>query len=398
MGPLVPFIFSNEFNLIIALIAGIGFGFTLEQAGFSSTKKLVGLFYGYDFTVLKVFFTAGITAMIGVVLLAHFGLLDLSLIYINPTFLKSALVGGAIMGLGFIIGGFCPGTSVCAASIGKLDGLAFVFGSALGVMVFIEGYPLFEKIYLADAWGPVLINEKLGMSKLVFAFLLTAFAVIAFIATRMIENRVNDVNAKLPKEKVIIYSSAVGIAFLMLVITAITPDSKTRLESRINRELQQKDVTSVVISPDKLANEIVNNYYKINIVDVRSPEAFKAYHLPFAVNIPIEKMSAREWKTILKQKHKANYFYADNQQDAKKAYLFAVSLGNANNYILSESAGGFKKMFTDLVPPSENAGKNEQNIYNFRKKAATDMATLVDALKNSTQPVVAKTTKIKGGC
>lgn len=398
MGPLVPFIFSNEFNLIIALIAGIGFGFTLEQAGFSSTKKLVGLFYGYDFTVLKVFFTAGITAMIGVVLLAHFGLLDLSLIYINPTFLKSALVGGAIMGLGFIIGGFCPGTSVCAASIGKLDGLAFVFGSALGVMVFVEGYPLFEKIYLADAWGPVLINEKLGMSKLVFAFLLTAFAVIAFIATRMIENRVNGVNVKLPKEKVIIYSSAVGVAFLILVITAITPDSKTRLESRINRELQQKDVTSVMVSPDKLANEIVNNYYKINIVDVRSPEAFKAYHLPFAINIPIEKMSAREWKTILKQKHKANYFYADNQQDAKKAYLFALSLGNSDNYILSESAGGFKKMFTDLVPPSENAGKNEQNIYNFRKKAATDMATLVEALKNSTQPVVAKTTKIKGGC
>ncbi|HNX56327.1 MAG TPA: YeeE/YedE thiosulfate transporter family protein [Prolixibacteraceae bacterium] len=398
MGPLVPFIFSNEFNLIIALIAGIGFGFTLEQAGFSSTKKLVGLFYGYDFTVLKVFFTAGITAMIGVVLLAHFGLLDLSLIYINPTFLKSALVGGAIMGLGFIIGGFCPGTSVCAASIGKLDGLAFVFGSALGVMVFVEGYPLFEKIYLADAWGPVLINEKLGMSKLVFAFLLTAFAVIAFYATRIIENRVNGVQVKLPKEKVIIYSSAVGVAFLVLFIIAISPDSKTRLESRINRELQKKDVTSVMISPDKLANEIVNNYYKINIVDVRSPEAFKAYHLPFAINIPLEKMSAREWKTILKQKHKANYFYADNQQDAKKAYLFAVNLGNADNYILSEPAIGFKKMFTDLVPPAENTGKNEQNIYNFRRKAATDMATLVEALKNSSQPVEAKATKIKGGC
>lgn len=398
MGPLVPFIFSNEFNLIIALIAGIGFGFTLEQAGFSSTKKLVGLFYGYDFTVLKVFFTAGITAMIGVVLLAHFGLLDLSLIYINPTFLKSALVGGAIMGLGFIIGGFCPGTSVCAASIGKLDGLAFVFGSALGVMVFIEGYPLFEKIYLADAWGPLLINEKLGMSKIVFAFLLTAFAVIAFIATRMIENRVNGVNVKLPKEKVIIYSSAVGVAFLVLMIIAVTPDSKTRLESHINRELQQKDVTSVMVSPDKLANEIVNNYYKINIVDVRSPEAFKAYHLPFAINIPIEKMSAREWKTILKQKHKANYFYADNQQDAKKAYLFAVNLGNADNYILSESSGNFRQMFTDLVPPAPSASKNQQDVYNFRRKAAADMATLVEALKNSTQPVVAKTTKIKGGC
>ena len=398
MGPLVPYIISNEFNLVVALIAGIGFGFVLEQAGFSSTKKLVGLFYGYDFTVLKVFFTAGVTAMIGVLLFAHYGILDLSLIYINPTFLQSALAGGAIMGLGFVIGGFCPGTSVCAASIGKLDGLAFVFGSALGVLAFIEGYPLFEKIYLAEAWGPVLINEKLGMSKILFAFILTAFAFVAFYFSRLVENRVNGTEVKLPKEKIIIYLSAVGIAFLVLAVIAFLPDSRSRMESGINRQLQEKDVAAVVVSPDKLANEIVNNYYKINVIDVRDAEVFKTYHLPFAINIPLEKMTAREWKTILNQKHKVNYFYADDQQAAKKAYLWAEKLGNADNYILSESTGNFRKMFSNLVHPDADASKAELNVYNFRQKAATDMATLVEALKNSTQPVVAKTSKVKGGC
>jgi len=398
MAPLVPNILSNEFSLVVALIAGIGFGFTLEQAGFSSTKKLVGLFYGYDFTVLKVFFTAGVTAMIGVLLFAHFGILDLSMIYINPTFLKSALVGGAIMGLGFVIGGFCPGTSVCAASIGKLDGLAFVFGSAIGVLAFVEGYPIFEKIYIAEAWGPVLVNEKLGMSKIVFAFLLTAFAFIAFYLSRIIENRVNGIKVKLPTEKKIIYSSAVGIAFVVLAVIAFMPDSKTRMESKINRDIQQKNVSSVMVTPDKLANEIVNNYYKINIIDVRDPEAFKAYHLPFAINIPVEKMTGNEWKTILKQKHKANYFYADDLQDAKKAYLWAARIGNAENYILSEPGTAFNKMFNEIVPPAANAGKDEMNTYHFRMKAASDMAALTEALKNSSQPVVAKTSKIKGGC
>jgi hypothetical protein len=66
MGPLVPYVISVEFSLVIAFFIGIAFGFILEQAGFSSAKKLVGLFYGYDFTVLRVFFTAGITAMTGV--------------------------------------------------------------------------------------------------------------------------------------------------------------------------------------------------------------------------------------------------------------------------------------------------------------------------------------------
>jgi len=398
MGPLVPFIIGNEFNLIIALIAGIGFGFVLEQAGFSSTKKLVGLFYGYDFTVLKVFFTGGVTAMIGVLWFGHMGILDLSLIYINPTFLVSALVGGAIMGLGFIIGGFCPGTSVCAAAIGKLDGLAFVFGSALGVLVFAEGYPMFEKIYTAEAWGPVLMNEQLGMSKIVFAFILTAFAFTAFYFTRRIENRVNKIETRFEKIKVIAYSSAIAFAFLILSVVAFLPDSKSRLESKISKALEKQDFTTVTVPADKLADQIVNNYYKINVIDVRDSAAFNAYHLPFAINIPLEKMRERQWKKVLDQKHKTNYFYADDIRLAEKAYLTAVYMGKADNYILTQSGQEFRTMYTDLVAPGPDAGKNEINTYNFRKKAATDMATLVEALKNSTQPIQVKTSKVKGGC
>ena len=398
MGPLVPTIISNEFSLVVAIISGIGFGFALEQAGFSSTKKLVGLFYGYDFTVLKVFFTAGVTAMIGVLILANLGFLDTSLIYINPTFLWSALVGGAIMGLGFIIGGFCPGTSVCAAAIGKLDGLAFVFGSALGVWVFAEAYPVFEKLYLAEAWGPVLINEKLGMSKMAFAFLLTAIAVAAFYLTRLIENKVNGIDSILPRNKVLAYSSAVVVTFLILIVLAVTPNSKQRMEARINKEIIGKDFSSVQVPADKLANEIVNNYYKINIVDLRSPEAFKVYHLPFAINIPLEKLNEPQGLSILKQKHKTNYFYSDDKVQAEKAYLLAEYVGKADNFILKESAQNFREMYTDLDLPGANADKNAMNVYNFRKKAAADMASLVDALKNSNQPVVQKASRIKGGC
>ena len=67
MGPVVPiFEISQELNFLIAFVIGLGFGFALEQAGFSSSRKLAGMFYGYDTTVLKVFFTAAITAMIAV--------------------------------------------------------------------------------------------------------------------------------------------------------------------------------------------------------------------------------------------------------------------------------------------------------------------------------------------
>ena len=180
MGPLVPDVVGNELNFIVALIIGLLFGVILEQAGFSTSKKLVGLFYGYDFTVLRVFFTAGIVAMIGVIALEHFGLLDINLTYINPTFLWSAIIGGLIMGLGFVVGGFCPGTSMCAAAIGKIDAMIVIAGSFIGVLIFAEGYPLWEGLYKANNWGNVRIFDSLGMQQTVFAFILTAFSLFAF--------------------------------------------------------------------------------------------------------------------------------------------------------------------------------------------------------------------------
>ena len=65
MGPFVPDLISDQLNLVVALAIGFLFGFVLEQAGFSSSRRLVGVFYGYDLTVLRVFFTAAVTAAVG---------------------------------------------------------------------------------------------------------------------------------------------------------------------------------------------------------------------------------------------------------------------------------------------------------------------------------------------
>lgn len=177
MGPLVIYEHISPFtNLLLAFLVGIGFGFVLESSGFSSSRKLAGMFYGYDTTVLKVFFTAAIVGMLGLLFLSLFGLLDLSLIYINPTFLNSAIIGGIIMGAGFIVGGFCPGTAFCAASIGKLDALAFIGGLVIGVLIFTEAYPLWEKMFMANDLGTPTMNEVLNIPRGVFALLLILVA------------------------------------------------------------------------------------------------------------------------------------------------------------------------------------------------------------------------------
>ena len=181
MAPLAPYeIISTNTNMLLAFIIGIGFGFVLESSGFSSSRKLAGVFYGYDTVVLKVFFTGAITAAVGLLFFSLFGWVDLNLVYVNPTYLTSAVLGGVIMGLGFIMGGFCPGTSFCAASIGKIDAMVFVGGLFLGVFIFGEGYPLWEGVFKANFQGFPKLSTVMGVSDGIFTLLMIAAAFAMF--------------------------------------------------------------------------------------------------------------------------------------------------------------------------------------------------------------------------
>ena len=178
MGPLIIYdqITPNT-NLFFAFLIGIAFGFILEASGFSSSRKLAGQFYGYDTTVIKVFFTAAITAGLGLLLFGLFGWINLDLIYINPYYKWSTIVGGIIMGAGFILGGFCPGTSFTGVSIGKIDAMIFVAGLFIGIFIFTEGFPLFESLYMAAYKGTPRVSEMMGISDGLF---LLGLVVVAF--------------------------------------------------------------------------------------------------------------------------------------------------------------------------------------------------------------------------
>ena len=190
MGPIIPLSgISEEINLLIGFIIGIGFGFVLEQAGFSSSRKLAGMFYGYDITVLKVFFTAGITAMLGLLFMNELGLIDMGIVYVNDFYMTSAIAGGVIMGAGFIIGGFCPGTSVCAAAIGKIDAMFFIGGSLLGILIFGQTYPFWEELYNSQHLGSIKLSDTIGIKDGILALIVILAAILMFWLGEKAEKR-----------------------------------------------------------------------------------------------------------------------------------------------------------------------------------------------------------------
>jgi hypothetical protein len=105
--PLNLFEFFGQYgSYLIFLLIGFSFGYVLEVAGFGYSPKLAAQFYFKELTVLKVMFTAIIVAMVGIFVASGLGLLDYNMVWVNPTYLWPGIVGGLIMGIGFILGGF----------------------------------------------------------------------------------------------------------------------------------------------------------------------------------------------------------------------------------------------------------------------------------------------------
>lgn len=178
---------GEEASLVFALATGLAFGFFLERAGLGSAQKLTGQFYFRDLTVFKMMFTAIVTAMLGVFWLHWLGLLQADLIYLTPTFVWPQLIGGLIFGVGFIVGGYCPGTSCVASSTGSLDGMWNVMGLLSGIFLFGELYPYLEPFYMSGSMGQTTLWQELRLPMGTSAAIITLIALLAFWGAELLE-------------------------------------------------------------------------------------------------------------------------------------------------------------------------------------------------------------------
>jgi hypothetical protein len=181
--------FGDETSLILAFAIGIGFGFFLERAGFGSAKKLVSQFYLNDLAVFKVMFTAIVTAMLGIFYLGWLGVLDLDLLFLTNTNLWPQVAGGLLLGAGFVIGGYCPGTGLVAVATGKLDALLYVAGVLAGVFAIGEAFPLVKGFYESGDFGRLTLPQVLHLPYGVVVFAVVLMAVGGFAAAEWAERR-----------------------------------------------------------------------------------------------------------------------------------------------------------------------------------------------------------------
>ncbi|MFZ2295368.1 MAG: DUF6691 family protein [Polaromonas sp.] len=181
----------NDAGVISGLLCGVLFGFVLENAGFGSPCKLTAQFQLRDWSVFKVMFTAIVVTALGLFGLRTAGLMQADAVFVPTALLMASAVGGAFVGAGFAIGGYCPGTSVVGLFSGRLDALVFLVGLLLGTVVFAGLYgPAIEALMaMGEVQAGDTFTDAYGIPEVAMLALLMVALVAVFYFGSWFERR-----------------------------------------------------------------------------------------------------------------------------------------------------------------------------------------------------------------
>ena len=370
MGPLDLAKYGGWGVAVSSLAIGFAFGFILERAGFGDARKLSAQFYLKDQSVIKVMFTAIVVAMTLIFWTSGIGVLDFDRVWVNPTYLWPGLVGGILLGMGFIIGGYCPGTSVVAASTLKLDGFVFFLGCLLGIFLFGETVSYFYAFWEnAGFLGRLTIPERLGLSDGVVVLGVIVFAIVVFSGVELIEawmNRTDHRNAaiagatvttaaaprrsSLPRLAAGLLTAGIGL----LVVSQVVPNpALERARSRAEALIASRERH---VECAELLSLIQNNQIVLNLIDVRDEADWNLFHLADAKRKPlgeidpawIKKLPADSIKVVM----------SNDEQAANHAAETLIAHGARNVYILE---GGINRWIAvygkgEIEPIAASAG------------------------------------------
>lgn len=266
-----------EGGLVAFTLVGVAFGFVLERAGFGRAPVLTAQFYGTDTRVLKVMFSAIVTALVGMTLLSAIGLLDLDAITVPDTYLWPHLAGGLLLGVGFVVSGYCPGTGVVAAASGSVDGILTILGVVVGSFLFGAFYPVLESFHSTGHLGVLRFTDLLGLPQAVLTAGVLAMAIGAFFvgewAERFFSRRRNlPAPASMPAVRNGIFGLLGVLTAAGFVGLAVEPPGA----EPIRREVAKLDAMIFARSLIEQAGE----YY---VVDLRDPASCEARRIPGAL-------------------------------------------------------------------------------------------------------------------
>ncbi len=335
--------------LIFGLL-GFGFGFVLEISGFGNSKKLAAQFYFKDLTVLKVMFTAIVVAMVLLFGAVSLGLLDFNLVWVNPTYLWPGIVGGLIMGVGFIVGGFCPGTSLVSAATFKIDGLFFVLGGMTGIFLFGETVDLFWDWWNNSYYGRLTIPDWLNLPVGVVVVAVVLMALFMFWGAEQLERIVGKRDIK--KEPRVRKYAAAALLLGALIVMLIGTPTNTEKWSRISPEKEPLiSDRQVQIHPGELLGVMADDRLQVEMLDLRSESDYNLFHIDGAKLVSASDLVplAREYQAQYVP-NKIFVVMSNDEASATQAWRTLQAESVPNVYILEGGINNWLETFAEEDP------------------------------------------------
>lgn len=337
--------FGENGSYIIYLLIGFAFGYVLEISGFGWSPKLAAQFYFKDLTVLKVMFTGIIVAMTLIFAASAVGLLDYSKVWVNPTYIWPGIVGGLIMGVGFIVGGFCPGTSLVSAVTLKIDGILFVLGTLTGIFLFGETVESFDTFWHSSYLGRFTIMDWLNVDAGVAVLGVILMALFMFWGGEQLERVFGGLDLK--KEPRLRIAGAGALVLVGAAVLLIGQPTNADRWDKISFESEAKlAAREVQIHPGELLATMHNHKLKLVMVDVRSEAEYNMFHIEDAQNITLDDLSKSMDEFHLEQPDKTVIVVMSNDEEAAtEAWRLLVSDSVLNVYILEGGINNWISIF-----------------------------------------------------
>lgn len=372
-------LFGDGVSLIAAFLIGLGFGFALERAGFGSARKLAAQFYFRDMAVLKVMFTAIVTAMVGLFLLSAGGLVDLSQVSLKPTVLGANILGGLILGVGFVIGGYCPGTSVASAATGRLDAWSYLGGILAGMLVFGEvlgAWPGLQS-FIDESSGPRLtLAQVTGIPYGALVLAVVLMAIMAFMAAEWAEVKfggkplaeqplIGAPPATLNPSRILLLLLLAGGLVAALVGNPYRGPKVTLAQADLARLVQSQ---ADHVTPVEVADRILAGDADYRLVDVRPAEEFARGSLPGAENIPLADLASQTFRPT-----EALVLFGEGQTHAAQAWILLKARGMTAVYVLLGGVEGWRDEVLNPVVSDPPGVEDAKRIARARAFGGTPM-------------------------
>lgn len=381
----------------LALLIGCGFGFALERAGFGSSRRLAGVFYFTDMAVVKVMFSALITAMLGLSFLVALGWIQLEQIYLMPTIYAAQIVGGLLFGVGFVMGGWCPGTAAAGIASGRIDALVFLLGVTGGSILFNEVFPLIRSLYTTGNQGVQMVYATVGISRNWFILTLTLVAIAAFWLSEWAEKKRNGHAAYLDSPFLKAFSLAlVTLALGLFVLSPATtagsaePAAVTAVDEKALMESVEQALDH--IEPEELADRLMAGEQDLLVVDVRPAGEFNAFHIRGALNVTLARLA----ETLQPYRNRGLIvLYSNGMTHPAQARDSLQRQGFDNVYFLTDGLQGFLdrclkpvSLRTEPLPAAAAARVNAWRDFFAAPSASAEVGAAAGAINEAIPRII----------